>query len=260
MTPRQYIRQLYLYTQAQATALLASATRIAAFQQGAFVMEVDNATRALRRILVKANPGNLASDFVAVTTGVESLPSTPAAVLLDATSPNEVVTLGAGGFGSSQTRAEFVAAFSLATIETVQTLTNKTLTSPTINNPTLTNPRAAEYLGTLGTVGVIVEGAVALNVPIRFVPGQTGVSASFIRPSAGAGNNSLHIQPENDGNVILDRPVNPNGTVADINGGAGIFANPVLGQFALATDAVGGAKPAWYDGAAWRTADGAVLV
>lgn len=259
MTPRQYIRQLYLFTQAQATALLASAAQMTAFQQGGFVMEVDNVTRAFRRILVKANPGGLSSDFVAVTTGVASLPSTPAAVLLDAASPNEVVTLGGGGVGGSQTRTEFVAAFSLATTETVQTLTNKTLTSPTINTPTMTSPRADEYLGSLGAVGVVIEGGAAVNVPLRFVPGETGVSEAFIRVSSG-GNNSIRLQPDGNGHIFLDRPVNPTGTVADINGGAGIFANPVLGQFALATDVVGGAKPAWYDGAAWRTADGAVLV
>lgn len=49
------------------------------------------------------------------------------------------------------------------------------------------------------------------------------------------------------------------GTVAQINGGSGVFTAPIVGQMAFCTDATGGAKPCWYTGTIWVTADGVLL-
>lgn len=49
------------------------------------------------------------------------------------------------------------------------------------------------------------------------------------------------------------------GTVAQINGGAGVFSAPIVGQMAFCTNATGGAKPCWYTGTIWVTADGVLL-
>ena len=261
---RQQFRSVAAFTSAQLTTLLSRAAEILAFNQGGFLMEVDNVTRAFRGLYVKGSPGSAANTFVPVATGISELPAPPSQVLFDPDRVDEVVVLTGDGTGGSMTRNDFVTAYALVGLTDAQTLTNKTLTSPTINggtigNATLVSPRAGQYLGTAGNTGIVVDGGVALDVPLRFLPAQDGAIEAFIRVSGGAGDNSLRIQAENDGVVFIDRPVCPTGLVAQINGGVGPFANPVTGQFVLAGDATGGPKPAWYDGAAWRTADGVIL-
>lgn len=264
--PRQLFRSVVAYTAAQLTTFLGRASEIQAFNQGGMILEVDNATRAFRGLYLKGSPGNSADTFLPITTGIVELPATPEEVLRDNAHANEVVVIANDGRGGSLTRNAFVTAFTLVGVTDVQTLTNKTLTSPTVNggnvnNASLLNPRANEYLGSAGPNGLTVEGTADYEVGFRMVVGNNGGDVATLRVyGGGVTDNSLRIEPEGNGGILLTRPVVPTGTVANINGGAGQFASPIAGQTALATNATGGPKPAWYDGAAWRTADGAVLV
>ena len=62
-----------------------------------------------------------------------------------------------------------------------------------------------------------------------------GAAIDFIRPS---------------------RMVVESGTVAQITGGVGVFASPVIGQMAFATDSAPGPHPCWYSGTQWVHASG----
>ncbi len=93
---------------------------------------------------------------------------------------------------------------------------------------------------------------------------NTGSSRTepVIVPFDGGGdatNISVVLKPLGDGYLMLVRPVLPVGTVAQITGGTGVWANPTPGQQGFCSNASGGAKPCWYSGSGWVLADGSAL-
>lgn len=115
--------------------------------------------------------------------------------------------------------------------------------------------------GTAPTVGVRARATVDAAVNGVEVLVAAGTDAPTIQPyiAVGAADLDLNIAGQGTGVLRLKRPAFPTGTVAAINGGSGVFASPVAGQAAFATDAAGGAKPCWYDGAGWILASGVAL-
>lgn len=115
--------------------------------------------------------------------------------------------------------------------------------------------------GTAPTVGVRARATVDAATNGVEVLVAAGSDAPTVRPyiAVGTADLDLIVSGQGTGVLRLARPVVPSGAVSAINGGSGVFASPVAGQMAFATDASGGAKPCWYTGSSWILADGTTL-
>jgi len=120
-------------------------------------------------------------------------------------------------------------------------------------------PYFDEVLDAAGVRRVGFPFAADSDQDITISTGQNGVVSPKVSVEGTGANINLDLVPKGSGLVRPSRLQIEAGTTANITGGAGAFAAPVVGMMAFCTDNAGGPLPCWYTGAAWVLASGVAI-